>query len=81
LKGISLNPKNHSIVGLAQPRRILCNHIQYRLEVSRRGGDHAEDLACRRLLLRALANFLRLRRDCLLLRGDCLFQCRDRLAA
>src|SRR5215510_13257944 len=73
LEGISLNPKNHSIVGLTQPCCILCNHAQHRLEVSRRGGDYAKNLASRGLLLLSLAEFPRLRRDRAFLRGDYLF--------
>src|SRR5215831_17076336 len=45
LKGISLNAKNHSVVCLTQPCGILRDHIQHRLQVSQRVGDHAEDLA------------------------------------
>jgi hypothetical protein len=45
LKAISLNAKNHSIVCLTQPCGILRHHIQHRLQVRRRVGDHAEDLA------------------------------------
>src|SRR5262249_7783706 len=49
LKAISLNAKNHSIVCLTQPCGILRDHIQHRPQVSRRVGDHAEDLAAGRL--------------------------------
>src|SRR5262245_22604982 len=45
LKAISLNAKNHSIVCLTQPCSIPRDYIQHRLQVSRRVGDHAEDLA------------------------------------
>src|SRR5262245_43406730 len=45
LKAISLNAKNHSNVCLTQPCGIVRHHIQHRLEVRRRVGDHAEDLA------------------------------------
>ena len=44
--------------GLAQPRRILCNGIQHRLNIRRRAGDHAQDLTRRGLLLQRLLEFL-----------------------
>ena len=46
------------IVCVAQPRRIFRHHIQHRLDVRRRAGDHAQNLTRRRLLLQRLLEFL-----------------------
>ena len=44
-----------SIGRVAQPSRILSNHIQHWLDVRRRAGDHAQDFARRGLLLQCLS--------------------------
>ena len=46
------------IVCVAQPRRILRDRIQHRLNIRRRAGDDAQDFARRRLLLQRFLEFL-----------------------
>ena len=46
---------NHSIVRFAQPRGARGNRIQHRLYIRRRAGNHAQDLARRRLLLQSFS--------------------------
>ena len=50
---------NHRVGCIAQARGIFCNDIQYRLNIRRRAGDDAQDLARRRLLLQCLGEFLK----------------------
>ena len=38
---------DESVQCVAQPRCILGNHIQHRLDIRRRAGDYTQDLACR----------------------------------
>ena len=57
-KNVTLDAINLSIICVTQPRGILCNHIQYRLNIRRRAGDDAQDFARRRLLLQRLLEFL-----------------------
>ena len=45
--------KHYSVICLAQSRSILGDHIQHRLNIRRRAGDHAQNLARRRLLLQS----------------------------
>ena len=42
---------DESVFRVAQPRRIFRNHIQHRLDIGRRAGDHTQDLARCGLLL------------------------------
>ena len=51
---ITINTADQGIASVAQPRRVLRDHIQHRLNVRRRTGDHAKDLTRRRLLLQRL---------------------------
>ena len=44
--------------GIAQPRGILRDHIQHRLNIRRRAGDDTQDFTRRRLLLQRLLEFL-----------------------
>ena len=55
-----------ALVASHKPSGTSRHRIQHRLNVRRRAGNHAQNLARRRLLLRALANFLRLRGNRLL---------------
>ena len=55
---IAVNAPNHRIVRIAQPRRILGDHIQHRLNIRRRAGDDAQDLTRRSLLLQRFLEFL-----------------------
>ena len=50
---------NQRIRRIAQPRGILRNDIQHRLNIRRRAGDDAQDFARRRLLLQRLLEFLK----------------------
>jgi hypothetical protein len=68
-KLIVISAPNRSVGGIAQPRGILRDHIQHRLQVSRRVSDHAEDLTCRHLLIQRFVNFSLIR---LKLLGDAL---------
>src|SRR5207247_309965 len=43
-------------LGLAQPDRAFADDVEYRLQVRRRSGDHAQDLAGRRLLFERLGH-------------------------
>src|SRR5262245_23502270 len=70
---------HYSVGRITESCSSLGNRIEHGLKVRRRAGDHPKNVAGRGLLLRTLANFLRLCRDRLLLHGDCLLQCRDRL--
>ena len=54
----AISTKNQRICCIAQPRRILCNHIQHRLNIRRRAGDHAQDFTRRSLLLQRLLELL-----------------------
>lgn len=54
LKDFTVETKDYGVLRLAQPRRILDNRIQHRLEIGRRPGDHAQNFARRRLLLGSL---------------------------
>src|SRR5262245_31545796 len=51
---IALDAHYPSVVSIAQPPSILCNHIQHRLNVRRRTGNDAQDFTRRRLLLQRL---------------------------
>ena len=46
------------IVCITQPRGILRDHIQHRLDIGRRAGDDAQDFTRRRLLLQRFLEFL-----------------------
>ena len=46
--------ESRSIRCVAQPRGILRNHIEHRLDIRRRAGDDAENFTRRRLLLQRL---------------------------
>ena len=48
---VAVYPTDLRIDCVTQPRRILGHHIQHRLNIRRRAGDHAQNLARRRLLL------------------------------
>ena len=48
---VAIDAENHSIGRVAQPRGIFRDHIQHRLDIRRRAGDHAQNLARRGLLL------------------------------
>src|SRR5262249_27497170 len=72
-------PPHYRVGCVTESRSSLGNRIEYRLKLGRRARDHPQNLASRGLLLCPLAKFPRLRRDRLLLCGDCLFQYRDRL--
>ena len=50
---------NHSVIALAQPRGVFCDHIQHRLDIRRRAGDDAQDFTRRGLLLQRLLEFLK----------------------
>ena len=52
------NETNLSVVCVTQPRGILRDHIQYRLNIRRRAGDDTQDFTRRRLLLQRLLEFL-----------------------
>jgi len=60
-KNIPINAKDLAYVCVAEPRGILCDSLQYRLEVCRRSADHAQYAAGRRLLLQRFAEFPALR--------------------
>src|SRR5262249_50990865 len=77
---LAVNTPNYGIIGFTNPRGAFYDGIKHRFDIRRRAGDHAQDLTRSRLLLQGLANLWRLRRDRLLLRGDRLLQCRDRVA-
>ena len=47
------------IIRVTQPRGILSDHIEHRLDIGRRTGDHAQNLTRRRLLLQRLLKFLK----------------------
>src|SRR5262245_56127968 len=51
LKDITIDSIDHSILSVTKPRGTLCNHVQYWLDIRRRTGDDAENLARRGLLL------------------------------
>src|SRR5580765_6415253 len=51
---ISVDATDQGIVCSTQPGRILCNHVQHRLNIRRRAGDRAQNLARRWLLLQRL---------------------------
>ena len=57
-KSVAIDATNHRIVRIAQPSRILGNHIQHRLNVRRRAGDDTQNFARRSLLLQRLLEFL-----------------------
>src|SRR5262245_8114396 len=75
---LTVYPPHYSVGRITESCSSLGNRIEYRLELGRRARDHPQNVAGCGLLLRALANYLRLRRDRLLLRGDRLLQCRNR---
>src|SRR6516165_2156665 len=54
-KPLALAQENNRIVRLAKPASILGDGSQHRLNICRGSSDHAEDLACRGLLLQRLA--------------------------
>ena len=51
IEALTVDAKDHRIVGVTQPRGIFRNNIQHRLDIGRRTGDHAQNLARRGLLL------------------------------
>ena len=63
---IVFQAKNLDIFCIAQTCGTFRQGIEHCLQITRRLGNHAQDFARRRLLLRALANFLRLHGDRLL---------------
>ena len=58
LHAIIFDPLDKGIVGVAQPRGTLGDGVQHRLNVRRRAGDHAKDLARGGLLLQRFGEFL-----------------------
>ena len=46
------------VICVAQPRRILRNRIQHRLNIRRRAGDDTQDFTRRRLLLQRFLEFV-----------------------
>src|SRR5262245_21700445 len=77
--GVLLAESQYHVIDSTNFGRALDNRVQYRLHVCGRAVDDPQYLRRRRMMFQGLANFLRLLRDCLLLRGDYLFQCSDRL--
>ena len=63
---VTINQAHRRILCATHSRGALHNRIEHRLQITRRLRDDPQDIAGRRLLLRALANFLRLRGDRLL---------------
>ena len=57
-KGITLDTLDLSISCVTEPRRVFGNHIEHRLNIGRRAGDDAKNLARRRLLFQRLGEFL-----------------------
>src|SRR5262245_40418636 len=57
-KPLALAQENNRIVRLAKPASILGDGFQHRLNICRRSSDHAEDLACRGLLLKCFAQIV-----------------------
>ena len=55
----SIDAKNLSIRGFAQSGGVLVDNVKHRLDIRRRAGDHAQDLARRSLLLQRLFQFLK----------------------
>src|SRR5690349_6924236 len=51
IKHLPVNAEDNGIVCAAYTGSVLGNYVQDGLYIGRRAGDHAEDLACRRLLL------------------------------
>src|SRR5262249_2989396 len=56
---ISLDESNHRIVGTAYTRGSLCDYIEHRLNICRRTGNDAQNLARRRLLFQRFSEFLK----------------------
>jgi len=52
---LAVEPVDKTVLGLAEPRRTLGDHVEHRLDVGRRTADNAQDLARRRLLLERFA--------------------------
>ena len=50
-EGVAIDTIDRSISRITQPRGILRDHIQHRLDIRRRAGDDAQNLARRGLLL------------------------------
>ena len=57
-KHITIDATDHASVASHKPRGVLGDGIQHRLNIRRRAGDHAQDLARRRLLLQRFLEFL-----------------------
>src|SRR5688572_31880290 len=57
-KYIAIELADNGIIRLAQARGVFGHSIQYRLDLRRRTGDHAQNLARRRLLLQRLLEFV-----------------------
>src|SRR6266508_2280083 len=65
-KNVPLKAIDLGVRCFAKPGRALGHRVQHRLNIGWRAGDHAQNLASRRLLLRALSNLPRLGGDRLL---------------
>ena len=57
-QNLPVDPVDLYIIGFAQVRGVLCNRIQHRFDVRRRGGNGGEYLSGGCLLLQRLGNFL-----------------------
>ncbi len=57
-EAIAVNPTDHRHRRVAEPRSVLRDHIQHRLNIRRRAGNHAQDFTRRRLLLQRFLEFL-----------------------
>ena len=53
-----MNKANRSVLSPTHPGGIFCNHIQHWLNIRRRTGNHAENLARRSLLFQRFLEFV-----------------------
>ena len=54
LKGFTIEADNRCVTRFTQPRGILCNHIEHRLDIGRRTGDDAQDFTRCSLLFQSI---------------------------
>src|SRR6185503_13374443 len=54
-EALTIDAIDQSVKCIAQARCVLRHHIQHRLDVRRRAGDHSQNLARRRLLLQSFS--------------------------
>src|SRR5262245_32076810 len=58
---MTVKPVDKTVLGVAEPRRALGDHVEYRLDVSQRAADNVEHVAGCCLVFESFAQFLRAR--------------------